>query len=89
MDVALRFAEQDGHTLIVITSDHKIGGLTFSESDHAYIATFLGQVTASAEHIGSQMMDEDRVNVQHVIRQYTPIDHLTSSEIQIGAGQHH
>lgn len=79
--VAMQFADEDGNTLIVITSDHETGGLTFPESDHGYIASFLGQMTASADYIGSQM-NKDRTNVQQVIRQYTPIEQLTPSEVR-------
>ena len=33
MAAALRFADQDGETLVVITADHETGGLTLLDGD--------------------------------------------------------
>lgn len=30
---ALRYADQDGHTLVIVTADHETGGLTLLDSD--------------------------------------------------------
>ena len=80
--VAIDFAETNGRTLVVVTSDHETGGLTFREADRSHIAGFLADVTASADHMGAQF-DEDRTNVEQVVRQFTPIDQLTPDEVRL------
>ena len=79
--VAIDFADANGNTLIVVTSDHETGGLSFAESDGSYIGAFLADVTASAEFMGSQF-DKDRTNVEQIVSQYTPIGQLSRSEIR-------
>jgi len=79
--VAIDFADANGNTLIVITSDHETGGLTFAEFDHAHIGAFLAEVTASADYMGTQF-DKDRTNVEQVLSQHTPICALTHGEVR-------
>jgi len=79
--VALEFAGSNENTLIVVTSDHECGGLSFVDSDRLHIASFLEEVTASAVFMGTQF-DKDRTNVAEIIAQYTPIEQLTRGEIR-------
>jgi len=79
--VAMEFADNNGQTLIIIASDHETGGLSYSSSDGGFIAGFLQQVTAGVDYIGTRF-NKDRSNVESVIRQYTPIQNLTTSEIR-------
>ena len=81
LGVAIDFADVNGNTLIVVTSDHETGGLSFAESDRTHIGTFLAGVTASADYMGTQF-DKDRTNVENVIVRYTPIDQLSRAEIR-------
>lgn len=81
LGVALQFAQEDGHTLVVVTSDHETGGLSFRDADRDHIASFLGQITASAECM-SNCLDDRRTNVEQCITQYSPVDELTSTEVR-------
>jgi alkaline phosphatase len=48
---ALRFAEADGETLVIVTSDHETGGLTIIDGDYQQ-GTLLGDF-ATSDHTGT------------------------------------
>ncbi|WP_082684149.1 alkaline phosphatase [Lentibacillus amyloliquefaciens] len=78
---AIEFAEEDGETLVVVAPDHDTGGMTAGANDSMEMnADILQNVTATGDHMASQLNDE-RSNVREVVETNTGLT-LTDAEIQ-------
>jgi len=89
--VALDFAQQCSHTMIIIVSDHGTGGLTMGDraTSSTYhsdpIARFiapLARATASFEGIFFRAMGNPDADVVELIYEHMGIDDLTDEEIE-------
>ncbi|MCR6105476.1 alkaline phosphatase [Salipaludibacillus agaradhaerens] len=77
---ALKFAEEDEQTLVIVTSDHDTGGMTLGGyHSHGTDVEILREVTATGEHMATQL-NGDRSNVEEVIEAYTSLT-LSDEEI--------
>lgn len=88
--VALDFAKKDGHTLVLVASDHGNGGMSIGnkETDSSYDKTDISRyivplkkATLTGEGIESKLNSE-RTNVVEVMSKYYSITDLTTDEIQ-------
>lgn len=76
---AIEFAQQDGKTLVIIAGDHETGGMSVGSATSSNTAAeILKNVTATGGFMASQL-NEDRLNVKEVVREYTGIE-LTEDE---------
>ena len=86
---ALRFAKQDGNTVVIAATDHGNGGITIGDSgtsgsyDKLHIDNYLNplkKATLTGEGI-EKKLNADRSNITEVMSRYYGIDDLTAEEI--------
>lgn len=81
VEEAVKFAKQDGNTLVVIAGDHDTGGMSVGGyGQYDAKVEVLRNVTATGDFMVSKL-NADRSNVKEVVKQYTTID-LTDAEAQ-------
>ncbi|WP_053217374.1 alkaline phosphatase [Virgibacillus senegalensis] len=81
VEEALKFAEEDGKTMVVVAGDHDTGGMTTGANESMELsADVLGNVTATGEYMAAQL-NEERSNVREVVEEYTGLA-LSEEEVQ-------
>jgi alkaline phosphatase len=87
--IALDFARNDGHTLVVSAADHETGGLTIGRDLHyGYVPELLLQVTASGEWMGleahmrseAQGVEMTVEFLEEIYLEFNPLDELTDRD---------
>jgi len=82
----INFAKEDGHTIVLSTSDHETGGLTlayqanlFVNGEYIYYPELLTPQTASVSTMAGYIIGGQ--DIQSVLQQYTTVTNLTASEL--------
>lgn len=88
---ALEFARQDGHTAVIITTDHGTGGLTMGNLatsktyDQKTLSEFMAplrKVRRTASGLAA-LLDDGRGNLKQVMAEFYGIDDLTDEELAV------
>ena len=77
VSVALKFAKERGHTLVLVTADHETGGMVVVNSRRASI---LGSVDLGGVWNIAGLLVEDRSNLKEVMAERAGIRDLTPAE---------
>jgi len=87
--VALDFAKEDGHTIILVTADHETGGLTLGLQeqidnyvDYYWNNTLITQVERSSLTIANLIIESNFTQTKEIVRQYAHIE-LDDSDLTL------
>ncbi len=79
VEAALKFAEKDGNTLVVVAGDHETGGMSVGSNGlYDLNIDVLHQVKATGNQMASEL-NANRSNVKEVVKKHTGFD-LTDDE---------
>ena len=79
VEAALKFAEKDGNTLVVVAGDHETGGMSVGSNGlYDLNIDVLHQVKATGNQMASEL-NANRSNVKEVVKKHTGFD-LTNDE---------
>ncbi|WP_353049570.1 alkaline phosphatase [Paenibacillus sp. ISL-20] len=83
VELARKFAEEDGNTLVVVVGDHDTGGMSVGGYDQTDAnLEVLRQVQASGLYMTKELK-KDRSNVKQVLKDYAGIDVTAEEETAI------